>query len=66
MRQILVGWKILIGWEGRKKLGGVEGGETVLRIHCIRKTSIFNKMWWGKELYPKYAKVTLPPNPIYQ
>lgn len=32
------------GWEGSgEKLGGVEGGETVIGIYCMRKESIFNK-----------------------
>ena len=26
-----------------EKVGGVEGQETVLRIYCMRKESIFNK-----------------------
>jgi len=27
-------------WED---LGGVEGGETIIKIHCMRKQSIFNQ-----------------------
>lgn len=26
-----------------EKLGGVEGGETIIRIYCMRKESSFNK-----------------------
>jgi hypothetical protein len=30
---------------GGKKLGAVsEGGETIIRIYCMRKESIFNKI----------------------
>jgi hypothetical protein len=28
---------------GGEGLGGVEGGEIVIRIYCVRKGSIFNK-----------------------
>lgn len=28
---------------GRKDLGGAEGGETVFRVYCMRKESMFNK-----------------------
>ena len=28
---------------GRKDLGGAEGGETVFRVYCMRRESMFNK-----------------------
>ena len=32
------------GWEGSgEELGGVEGGETIIGIYCMKKESIFNK-----------------------
>jgi hypothetical protein len=30
-------------WDGREDLRGVEGGETIIRIYCVRKESIFSK-----------------------
>lgn len=33
----------LDGRGGEEELGGKEGGETIIRIYCIRKKSIFNK-----------------------
>jgi hypothetical protein len=32
-----------MGEEEEKGLGGKEGGETVIRIYCLIKYSIFNK-----------------------
>lgn len=32
----------VVRWRGGENLGVVEGGETIIKIHC-RKTSIFNK-----------------------
>lgn len=26
-----------------EELGGVEGGETIFRLYCVRKKSMFNK-----------------------
>ena len=34
-------------------LGGVEGGETIIRIYCMRKESIFNK---NKQMMNKMKK----------
>jgi hypothetical protein len=31
------------GEGSRGKLGGVEGGETIIKGHCMKKESIFNK-----------------------
>jgi hypothetical protein len=31
------------GMGGEEELGGAEGRETVIRIYCMRKESIFNK-----------------------
>lgn len=33
----------LDGRAGGKKLGGVEGGSTIIRIYYVRKMTIFNK-----------------------
>lgn len=29
--------------EGREKLGGIEGWETITKIHCMKKVIFFNK-----------------------
>lgn len=31
------------GRRGGEKLGGAEGGETLIRIHCMKNQSIINK-----------------------
>ena len=34
---------------GKEKLGGIEGGETVSRIYCLKRESIFNQREGEKE-----------------
>ena len=42
------------GGEGKKDLGGAEGGQTVIRTHCIRQDSIYNTE--GKDLHTASSK----------
>lgn len=41
------------GWEKWAELGRVEEGKTIIRIYCIGKESIFNKM--GKKAKFKWG-----------
>lgn len=38
-REVEPDWK-----EGREELEGVEGGQIVIGIHCLREESIFNEI----------------------
>ena len=45
----------LDGRRGGEELGGVEGGETIIRIYYVRKKSIFNKRKIEKRIKKRKA-----------
>lgn len=51
-----------MGGEGGEGLGGVEGGKTLIRMYCMQKYFIFNKM--GKYFLKNSSSSLPPPLPL--